>query len=173
MASFRDTLFVGGYNLLLGSGICLDCHNGIGEQLRSAEKLRLDLCSLKKLKENTALPRVAALLTPEERQEQLVKSFSNCKPEPSLSNLPNYLWKRLFTFNIDDVLETVYVVAQHRKQTLIPINYDSSFEPAPDRRELHAVHLHGWVGQSEVPFVFSHAEYARTMHSMNPWMHMD
>lgn len=158
--------------MLLGSGICFESHNGLGEQLRSADKLRQDLCSLKNVHATTALTRVAGLLTPDERKEQLVKRFSNCKPGTSLASLPNFLWKRLFTFNIDDVLETLYATSPHRKQTLIPVNFDSQFEPAPERRELQAVHLHGWVGQPESSFVFSHAEYARTMRNLNPWMHM-
>ena len=172
IAAFQNTLFTGGYNLLLGSGICLDSNNGLSEQLRSAEELRQDLCSLKKVRDTTALTRVAGMLTPEEVEKQLVQRFSNCKPGKSLTYLPKYLWKRLFTFNIDDVLETLYRGSDHVKQTLIPINFDSQFEPGPNRGELHAIHLHGWVGQPKSPFVFSHAEYARTLRAMNPWMHM-
>lgn len=171
-AAFRDTLLYGGYNLLLGSGVCLDSYNGLGEQLRSAEKLRKDLCALKQVRETTALPRVSALLTPEERQDQLVKRFSGCRPGASLAKLPCFLWRRLFTFNIDDVLETLYRTTQHGKQALDAVNFDSPFEPTPDRRTLHAVHLHGWVGQAQSEFVFSFAEYARVMSAMNPWMHM-
>jgi hypothetical protein len=136
IAAFRNTLLAGGYNLLLGSGICLDSHNGLGEQLRNAEKLRQDLCSLKNVRETTALTRVAGMLTTEEAEEQLIKPFLNCKPGTSLANLPNFLWKRLFTFNIDDVLEALYHDSKHVKQTLIPINFDSQFEPAPNRGEL-------------------------------------
>ena len=172
IVAFRSTLLAGGYNLLLGSGICLDSHNGLGEQLRSADSLRKDLCALKKVKDTTTLPRVSAMLTPDETEEQLVKRFSNCKPGTSLAHLPCFLWKRLFTFNIDDVLETLYGTSEKGKQTLIPINFDSPFEPAPDRRELQAVHLHGWVGKPKSPFVFSFAEYARIMRGNNPWMHM-
>lgn len=172
MDAFRATLFTGGYNILLGSGTSLDSHNGSGELLRSAEQLRKELCLLKNLKENTNLTRVAGMLSPGEREEQLVKRYSNCKPGASLAKLPEFLWKRLFTFNIDDVFENLYSSSKLTKQKLIPLNYDSQFEPDSDRSELLAVHLHGWVGQPASKFVFSHAEYAQTMRDLNPWMHM-
>src|SRR5438128_1307790 len=35
-----------------------------------------------------------------------------------------------------------------------------------------AIHLHGWVGKAQNGFVFSHAEYARVMTTLNPWMHL-
>ncbi len=169
--AFKGTLLAGSYNLLLGSGISLDSKNSKGVLLRSAETLRRDLCTLKGLRDTTTLPRVYSLLSDVERAVELIEGYSRCQPGPSLKALPNYLWRRLFTFNIDDVVEALYGLEQNRKQELVPLNFDSSFEPAPDRRELQAVHLHGWVGQPDSGFVFSHAEYARVM-QLNPWMHL-
>lgn len=170
--AFRKSLFTGGYNLLLGSGTSLDSNNGMGELLRSTEKLRQDLCKLKTVRESTGLTRVAGMLDAREIEIQLVKGYSNCKPGKSLHQFPNYLWKRIFTFNIDDVLENLYKGNSIAKQTLVPINYDSQFEPAPTRDELQAIHLHGWVGEPKTPFVFSYTEYVKYMRAMSPWMHM-
>ncbi len=58
------------------------------------------------------------------------------------------------------------------KQSLIPLNFDSAFEPTPVKGELTAVHLHGWVRSPGSGFVFSAPEYARSMRTMNPWMHL-
>ena len=170
--AFTSTLLTGGYNLLVGSGVSLDSKNGLGETLRTAETLRRDLCKLKGVRDTTTLPRVYSLLSEQERRTELVDRFANCKPGPSLSSLPHFLWRRLFTFNIDDALEASYRDAMDAKQSLIPLNFDAPFEPTPDRRELHAIHLHGWVGQAQAGFVFSHAEYARVMSALNPWMHL-
>jgi serine/threonine protein kinase len=144
----------------------------VRELLRGAEQLRKDLCALKSVGPNTTLSRVYSLLSDSERADQLVRRYSKCQPGPSLGFLPRFLWRRLFTFNIDDVLEALYYQATHAKQQLVPLNFDAPFEPTPDRQELQAIHLHGWVGAEKSGFVFSLAEYARVMNAMNPWMHL-
>jgi hypothetical protein len=172
LAPFRETLLTGGYNLLLGSGVSLDSRNGLGEPLRSSEDLRRDLCQLTHASPSTSLTRVYPLLTPEQLDHELVVSFSKCNPGESLQYLPRFLWRRLFTFNIDDALEAIYRKSLKPKQALRPINFLAPFEPTPVRSELTAIHLHGWVADPEAGFVFSASEYARQMSSLNPWMHM-
>lgn len=172
MPAFRETLLTGSYNLLLGSGISLDSRNGRDRFLRSSERLRLDLCAATRAPDKTPLTRVCALLTPQQVREELVEQYSDCEPGLSVTNLPLFIWRRAFSFNIDDVLENLYEATATRKQTLIPLNFDSSFEPTPEKGLLHAVHLHGWVRQPSSGFVFAASEYARVMTSMNPWMHL-
>ena len=168
--AFRDTLLAGGYNLLLGAGISLDSHNGKGEPLRGAETLRKDLCSLTGARDNTTLTRAYALLSKQQIQEQIVERFKECKPGTSLQWLPLFLWRRLFTFNVDDVLENLY--RGTHKQTLVPLNFTAPFEPTPERRELQAIHLHGSALWPEDGFVFAVTEYVKVMSSLNPWMHL-
>ena len=171
MPAFRETLLTGSYNLLLGSGVSLDSENGRGELLRSSEQLRLDLCKITGAPDKTSLQRVYPLLTGPQRNEELVERFSECQPGPSgssVKNVPRFLWRRAFSFNIDDVLENIYVTTPQSKQSLIPLNFDSAFEPTPVKGELHAVHLHGWVRLPGSGFVFSAREYARAMRAMNP-----
>jgi SIR2-like domain len=170
--ALRDTLLTGSYNLLLGSGISLDSRNGRGHILRDTDELRRDLCVLTSAPDTTSLSRVYPLLSSLQRQTELVETFCNCVPGPSVANLPRFLWRRLFTFNIDDVLEKLYETTPDRKQALVPLNFDSPFEPTPQKNELYGVHLHGWVRQPNSGFVFSSAEYVRNMSSLNPWMHL-
>ena len=170
--AFRDTLLKGGYNLLLGSGITLDSHNGLGELLRSSEHLRKDLCAATGAPATTSLTRAYALLSPQLRERELTQKFAGCKPGLSVDGLPRFLWRRLFTFNIDDVFENLFEGAMERKQALVSLNFDAPFEPTPERNELHAVHLHGWVRHSEAGYVFSASEYVRVMTGLNPWMHL-
>lgn len=171
-AAFASTLLSGGYNLLFGSGVSLDSRNDRGELLPSGEELRRALCALTGAPETTSLPRVYGLLTEEQRKAELTQKFRDCRPGTSLLPLPRFLWRRLFTLNIDDVIENLYAGALDAKQSLVPINYDAQFEPTPDRSEIQTVHLHGWVQRPGVGYVFAHTEYARVMRNLNPWMHL-
>ncbi len=169
--SFRDTLLAGGYNLLVGSGISLDSRNGRGELLRSAEQLRVDLCNLTGARATTSLTRAYALLNKSQIQAEIVDSFVNCTAGAAVQPLPLFLWRRIFTFNVDDVVEDLYTAAD-KKQTLVPLNFDSAFEPTPTRGELHAIHLHGSAQRPDAGFVFAASEYVRIMSGLNPWMHL-
>jgi hypothetical protein len=167
---FKDTLLAGGYNLLLGSGVSLDSRNGKGEPLRSAESVRQDLCRLTGVKENTSLTRAYGLLKEHQIQQEIVERFRECSPGPSLQALPRFLWRRLFTFNVDDVIEQLYRGTQ--KQILQPLNFTAGFELTSERRELQAVHLHGSVLWPNEGFVFATTEYVKVMTGLNPWMHL-
>ena len=169
LPAFRQSLLSGSYNLLTGSGISRDSKNGRGDQLLGAEDLRAALCSLTGAKSSTSLSRVYPLLSPAQISTELVEHYENCRPGPSLAFLDKFLWRRHFTFNVDDVLESLYGTAS--LQELTPINYDAPFEPTPTRSQLQVIHLHGWVRRPAAGFVFSNNEYARNMGAMNPWMH--
>jgi len=161
----------GGYNLLLGSGVTLDSQNSCGQNLPNTEKLQRELCRIVGVSEMTPLTRVSAHLSDEQRLKALTQPFSNCIPGPSLQHVPLFVWRTLFTFNIDDVLENLYADNKKRKQTLIPVNFDEPFQTAQNKSELLAIHLHGWVRKPDVGYVFSTSDYARIISSLNPWMH--
>jgi hypothetical protein len=169
---FRETLLAGSYNLLLGAGVSLDSTNSKGVKLRSAGQLTGDLCTLKNVRASTPLHRVYPLLSPDEIKIHLIDPYSGCAPGPSLAPLPNYVWRRIFTFNVDDVIESLYERAGPKKQNLTSINFNAAFEPTPSRDELQIIHLHGTVRESATGFVFSYTEYARVMTGNNPWTHM-
>ncbi len=172
LATFQDTLFRGNYNLLLGSAISIDSKNKDGEILKSSEKLRLHLCKMTGAPENTSLTRVFALLDSAQKDKEIVRHYSGCTPGQSVQNIPHYLWRRLFTFNVDDVIENLYISSADSKQSVRSINYHYSLEPTPTIDELQAIHLHGWVREPHHEFVFSYTEYARVMRELNPWMYM-
>ncbi len=167
--AFRDTLFSGKYNLLLGSGVSLNSCDGRGRPLRGTDQLRRDICNVTEINSATSLPRAYALLTPQQRQSELVDRYSRCKPGKELLSLRQFLWKRVFTFNIDDVIENIYRYSDSA-QKLVTLNFNSAFEPDTEKSELQCIHLHGHVKQYQAGFVFSHNEYARTMQGNNPWM---
>lgn len=168
---FRDTLFRGGYSLLLGSGTSMTSKNRRMQAHRSASKLAVDLCTLTGTRPGTPLQRVYKLLN-DTQVNDLADSYTCAEPsEQLLRTIPKYLWKRIFTFNIDDVIETVYERVHFSKQNLVPLNFDSDFQPAAeDATQLQLIHLHGSVRQRASGFVFSYNEYVRIMSQSNPWM---
>ena len=167
--TFRDTLFAGKYNLLLGSGASLGSRDRNGALLRGTEQLRQDICRLTNTSDATSLSRAYALLTAQQRQTELVDRYSRCRPRTELLPLRRCLWKRLFTFNIDDVIENLYG-SRKGAQELTSLNFDSAFAPDTDVSELQCIHLHGYAREPEKGFVFSHNEYARVLQRNNPWM---
>src|SRR4028118_420635 len=145
MPEFRATLTTGGYNMLFGSGISLSSRNRRNQPLVSASRLSERLCTVTGVRPGTPLQRVTSLLTPEQVVSELVDPYSGCRPSDALQQLPRYVWKRMFTFNIDDVVESVYG-ASSGKQRLVALNFDSDFEPSTDdKSEVILVHLHGSV----------------------------
>lgn len=75
LLDFRKTLYAGGYNLLLGSGVSLGSSNGSGRAIMGAEALRHRLCSMKSLPDRTPLARVASVLDPNQIRDEAVKRF--------------------------------------------------------------------------------------------------
>jgi hypothetical protein len=171
---FRQTIETGGYNMLLGSGVSLTSRNGAGQALRSMSQLQGHLCSLTAAKESTTLSRVYGLLTADQIERELVVAYSCANASEHIVRiLPRYIWKRAFTFNIDDVLEVAYERSSGRKQALELLTFESDFQPgAEDHSRLQLIHLHGSVRAPAAGFVFSYAEYARMMSKINPWMVM-
>ena len=167
--TFRDTLFAGKYNLLLGSGASANSRDRYGALLRGTEELRQDICVLTGARSDTSLPRAYSLLSSSQRQTELVDRYSHCQPGRELIPLRQYLWKRIFTFNIDDVVENLYV-GENKVQEVQPINFNSVFIPDTNVSEVQCIHLHGHAKQPEPGFVFSHNEYARILQGNNPWM---
>lgn len=169
---FKASLFSGQYNLLLGSGASLDSTDKNGRLLKSASDLSKQLCELKGLESNTPLSRVSLLLEEEEIDKYLTKPYLGCRPGETVKRLANYVWKTIYTFNIDDALEAAYETKIHPKQKLEIINFDEPYRNPPKKNLLLSVHLHGFTRQWEKGYVFSVSEYGRITRGLNPWMHV-
>jgi hypothetical protein len=87
--------------------VSLDSGNALGP-LQSAETLRQSLCMLKNTKPNTALQRVFELLDPEEVTRHVIDAYRDCIPGATVKAATKFLWRRIFSFNIDDALEAAY-----------------------------------------------------------------
>ena len=167
-SAFVSSLLTGQYNLLLGSGVSLDSYNSEGT-LPSAGELRLALTTLKDTPAESPMQRVFGLLSPDEVRQHVTSKFIDCTAGPSVRLFPSFLWNRVFTFNVDDVMEAHYRDA-NGLQSLKPINFDDQFEDRTAPNELQIVHLHGYAPQAERGYVFSRESYVRQMSEHNVWM---
>lgn len=169
LSQIAPSLRAGQYSLLLGAGVSLDSQNGAGLRLPRTDEFRLDLCRLKGARESSTLQRVFATLTPNEIEEHVVKRFKNCSPGPSVQKLTKFLWRRIYTFNIDDTLQGAYG-ANGTIQKSQTIHFSDPYTEPQDLTEVPIIHLHGWVGAPNRGFVFANPEYVRQIKTINPWM---
>jgi SIR2-like domain len=164
----RDTLFAGRYSLFFGAGASFGSKNSLGAALPMTEEFRQDLVKLKSLKEKSSLQRAYSQLTQGEIDTHLTDRFSNCVPGSALLKIPNFVWRRIYTLNIDDALENAYQ-ANPGHQSPISITHKTPYVEATDINSTQIVHIHGWARKPEDGYVFSLAEYASTMGPNSPW----
>ncbi|NYF31935.1 SIR2 family protein [Sphingopyxis sp. JAI108] len=163
------SLRAGEYNLLLGAAASLGSTNADGKTLPLADAYRVELCKLKGAKEGHSLQRIYQTLTADEVDQHVTARFSGCTPGPALRALPLFLWKRIFTLNIDDALEAAYANAD-RYQIPKIYNYRDTYEENGDRSNVQIVHLHGHTQRPQDGYIFSRDAYFNIIKTSNPWM---
>ena len=94
-------------------------------------------------------------------KEYLFKRFKHAKPEEFHYNLLSYPWRRIYTVNIDDIVENIY-----RKSDIKIVVQNSEKEKNVDR-ELEYIKLHGCVNAEDEPIVFSKTEYTNLISKSN------
>lgn len=165
--AIASSLRAGQYNLLLGAGVSLDSSNTKGD-LPSGETFRQDLCKLKGANSRSSLQRVYSSLSKAEIDEHVIERFSACKAGQTVQKIKDFVWKRIFTFNIDDALEAAY--ASGGLQNAMPHHFDDTFVEMESACDVPIIHLHGWVGHPDREFVFALSEYVRQIKNINAWM---
>lgn len=163
------SLRAGEYNVLLGAAASLGSLNRFAKAVPLSDDLRLSLCNLKGAKPSTSLQRVYGTLSRDDIESHIVRAFEGCQPGQTLRSLTKFMWRRIFTLNVDDALEAAYD-DEDTYQELAVYNYKDVYEEVRDPTIVPAVHLHGWVKRADEGFVFSRSAYVQMMKSQNPWM---
>ena len=167
-SSFKRSLIAGQYTLLLGSGISTDSTN-IKGALPSAEQLRTILCAVKDVLTNPPLQQIFSLLDKAEVTGLVTEHYINCTPGLSLVRFPDFIWRRAFTFNIDDALEAAYSRSSSL-QSIVSHHFEDPYVDSGSLSTLDLVHLHGYVQQEDRGYVFSRNQYISQINEHNPWM---
>lgn len=89
----------------------------------------------------------------EELTNLLTNTFKKCVPADFHLRLTEYEWKKIYTLNIDDLVENIY--KQSGKKLLV--QNGTEFLNANDETEL--IKLHGCVNKPDNGYIFSKEEY--------------
>ncbi len=107
------------------------------------------------------------------RKKITIPRYKDCKPDPYHLLFAEFPWKRIYTFNIDDVFEGAYFANNNRIQNTISMHYADDFKDIDRYDNLcPIIHLHGSEIFSNKPIVFGPDEYANTMTKSMVWWHV-
>lgn len=93
--------------------------------------------------------------------------YQNCVPSDWHRHVPRLCWHRIYTTNIDDVVEQAYTAgpAQQLDSIVCPGEYE---DYDPWYRRVQCVHLHGYVS-SDKPLTFTLPDFGQRTASVDPW----
>jgi hypothetical protein len=164
----KNTLVAGRYSLFIGAGASIGGLDRRDKALPSSEVLRQRLVDMKGIKASSSLARAYNQLTQGEIDTEITERLSNCKPGPAMLRLPKFVWRRIYSLNIDDSLFQAYGTISGT-QTIDCKTHKTAYSDNHDIDVLEAIHIHGWSRKPEDGYVFSLAEYVKTMGANSPW----
>lgn len=127
----------------------------IGYKKESSEYIELHAQSLSDVYEYCE-----NFFTPEKAADFLKELFSECTPKNYHSIIAGYNWKKIYTINIDDLMERSSklgkFVIQNQRRRVTSYNVD---------RKIEYIKLHGCVNNSNLGFIFSTSSYIDLMAS--------
>lgn len=169
-----DGIKAGRYNLLLGAGVSRDSCNALtGVAYPTGTGLAAEFAAaIPGMRPDASLSRLRKAMKPEQVKPLITDRFTPSTPGATVQALTGFRWKRVFTLNVDDALETAYETRALPVQAIKPFNHDALFESEHNLGVLPVIHLHGWAREPEKDYVFGLAEYARNMARNNVWGHI-
>ena len=175
-----DAIRDGQYTLLLGAGASNGATSASGEPLPNAQAFAEELGKALQMDiaPDTPLAYVWDAATRKSGSEQSLREtlstrrFFGCHPAKYHYLLPTFAWRRIYTFNIDDVIPASYK-APDALQTPVPIHFDEDYKEAdPVSDECQVVYLHGSELFPDRPLVFGPPAYAATVTRQHTWWHV-
>lgn len=174
-----EAIIHGAVNLLLGAGASYGARGGDNAELKGGADLAKELNQHFKLgliePDSENLPLVygdiANQVSQKPRLNAFLKNrFYKCRPSWQ-GRLYKFNWKRIWTLNIDDVVERARPISEVRH--LRPYLWCEPFRPRPlDGNELQLIYLHGKASELDTNpdhLIFSIKEYATRPESSPGW----
>lgn len=175
IAQIAEAMAKGEYNLLLGAGASIGGKGGDGRPLPSANTLIKELIADFDVPADPSDTSLAAAYEAagrrkdgggHSRETYLSGRFMGCTPPNWFSVLPRFVWKRVWTLNIDDALEVEYLKASEARQEIDSLNWSDKHTDSAG--QLQVVHLHGIAAKS-ADLVFSIVQYVRATAAHHAW----
>jgi NAD-dependent SIR2 family protein deacetylase len=158
--------------LFAGAGFSVGARNSLGQDpplgTPLAEALAHECCWAYSGEELSIVYDEAQKQLGTERLRQFLNSrYRDCTPAEWHKLAAQLIWYRIYTTNIDDVIESAYRAgAQRFRRIVCPANYE---EHDPWYEGIQCVHLHGSVLEPDKGFTFSPVEYGEQTAKPNPW----
>ncbi|WP_406805886.1 SIR2 family protein [Burkholderia semiarida] len=171
----------GQYHLLCGAGVSIGARGGDGGELQVAAKVAKEILDRTSTIVDPAEEGNLAIVYEEAKvqdrtklNEYLRKRFTQCSPTWQ-AKLFDIRWHRIWTLNIDDVLERVFDGESNKAKfrKISPISWRDKFSP-PEKSasEVQVIHLHGLaerVGGDGEDLIFGLVEYSNVVRTVPPW----
>src|SRR5712664_582420 len=107
------------------------------------------------------------------RKSSLEPRFTNCVPADYQKIFATFVWKRVFTFNVDDSTATAYAAVGAKLQDIVEVHFEDPYaDPVRSADRVQLVYLHGAAGLRDRSVVFSPPAYADSIKSQNTWLHV-
>jgi hypothetical protein len=171
----KKRLEKGEVSLFLGAGFSRAAQNSLGSPTPLAKELSEILAEAAGLPYQGETLRVVAdtaisALGTNESSKLIKRHFTIAKHPEGLSAMTDFVWRRIFTTNVDDLIEKVYQTSPFRQQNVELKTTDSHVDALdPTLQSLQVVHLHGHVHRDSRLMVFTDADYARIAAKRTDW----
>jgi hypothetical protein len=170
----------GEYHLLFGAGASIGATSQDGRPIQTADFLAREILQdfsidLKgeKLALKDAYEEIENVSDRKGRgrDEYFNFRFSNCIPTWQ-TIIPHFRWKKIWSLNIDDVIEVAYKKEHNAKQQIRTYDWTSLYnDPEYKDEELQIIHLHGYAPgllNRTSKLIFSILEYLQATSSNMP-----
>ncbi|RSZ38624.1 hypothetical protein EJO66_09550 [Variovorax beijingensis] len=162
----------GNLTLFLGAGASYGCTTSGGAPVPGAidlAKLIASEAGMKYEDESLDVVYEAGREQLGKRLDQLLEnSFRHVTPSSQYNTIASYVWRRIYTLNIDDGLD--FALAKHSQQK---VNKLASKDPVIEKdvffQKLEYIKLNGTADRLQDGIIFSPSEYARGTNEHLPW----
>lgn len=158
--------------LFFGAGSSLTSKGGNGENLPSSESLSKKLADVVGWEYNgeplSKVYSAAKRILGDRLNDQLIEIFKHCEPSEEYKKIANYVWPRIYTTNIDDALDSAFLLKSTQK-----VNIRHRFDKVVDQDQIlnsiDLVKLNGSIDRIENGFIFSPNEYGQASAQQPLW----
>lgn len=158
----------GRYALLLGAGFSTVASSADGRKLPTGTELVKELTTRFGMPIGHPLPRLWGALPTPDRENYLATRFKGCKVPKGSVPINKFVWRSIYTLNVDDVIEQIYELAESQ-QILDLVTHKSLYSTPESLANVKCVHLHGSVLSPEDGYVFSTGDYGALTARHSVW----